>query len=55
MDPAEVSRLLTPSEVIRRKDTILDLSVGTVSIAQFIANPHTDYKQGECVIVQGKL
>ncbi len=52
MDPAEVHRLLTPSEAIRRKDTVLDMSVGTVVIAQFLANPHTDFEQGDCIVVQ---
>lgn len=55
IDPAEAKRMLTPSSVIRRKDSVLDMSVGTVSIANFLANPRTEFEQGECVIVQASF
>ncbi len=55
MDPQEVSRLFTPPQNIRRKDTIHDMSIGTVVVAQYLADPRTTFQQGEKVIVQVKF
>ena len=55
MERQEALRLLTESEPLLRKDTVVDLSVGTMVVAQYLANPRTTFQQGERVIVQASF
>jgi hypothetical protein len=55
MDPQVVEKLLAPSEPMRLVDKFFAIDMGTILVADRLANRRTEFRQGERLIAQCNL
>ena len=55
LDPAEVTRLMAPTEPFRMSDRFFAIDIGTILVGDRLANRRTEFRQGEKLIAQCNL